>query len=120
MMTFQTRIIPPIYRDFGQSNEGLSPAVEEALASAWMRQIPFEMRPRKQRKSGDRSARPEWCDVIVSFLRKGPATRATMMHNLQIGESTLDYCLTMLRHADRIEVNRGPYRFKLYSVKDVS
>jgi hypothetical protein len=119
-MTFQTPIIAPIYRDFGQSNEGLSPAVEEALASAWMRQIPFEMRPRKPRKIGDRRARSEWCDAIVSFLRKGPATRATMMHNLQIGKSTLDYCLAMLRLADRIDVNRGPYRFNLYSVKDVS
>jgi hypothetical protein len=26
----------------------------------------------------------------------------------------------MLRLADRIDVNRGPYRFNLYSVKDVS
>jgi hypothetical protein len=43
-----------------------------------------------------------------------------MMHNLQIGKSTLDYCLAMLRLADRIDVNRGPYRFNLYSVKDVS
>jgi hypothetical protein len=120
MMTCQTRVIAPIYRDVGQSDEGLSPAVEEALASAWKRQIPFEMRPRKPRKSGDRRARPEWCDAIVSFLRKGPATRATMMHNLQIGESTLDHCLAMLRHADRIEVNLGPYRFKLYSAKSVS
>ena len=119
-MTFQTRIIAPIYRDFGQSDAGLTPAVEEALASAWMRQIPYEMRPRKPRKSGDRGARPEWCDAIVSFLRKGPATRAAMMHNLQIGESTLDYCLAMLRLADRIEVNRGPYRFNLYSAKGVS
>ena len=119
-MTFQTRIIPPIYRDLGQSNEGLSPAVEEALASAWKRQIPFEMRPRAPRKSGDIIARPEWCDSILNFLRKGPATRATMMHNLKIGESTLDYYLTILRHADRIEVNRGPYRFNLYSVRDVS
>ncbi len=119
-MTCQTRIIPPIYRDFGQSNEGLTPAVEEALASAWKRQIPFGMRPRASRKSGDRRARPEWCDAILSFLRKGPATRATMMHNLQIGESTLDSCLTMLRHADRIEVNRGPYGFNLYSAKSVS
>jgi hypothetical protein len=119
-MTFQTRIIPPIYRDFGQSDAGLTPAVEEALASAWMRQIPFEMRTRAPRKSGDRSARPEWSDAILNFLQKGPATRATMMHNLQIGESTLDYCLTMLRHADRIEANRGPYRFNLYSVRDVS
>jgi hypothetical protein len=113
-------IIAPIYRDIGKSNEGLSPAVEEALASAWMRQIPFEMRPRKPRKSGDRSSRPEWCDAIVSFLRKGPATRATMMHNLQIGESTLDSCLVMLRHADRIDVNPGPYGFNLYSAKSVS
>jgi hypothetical protein len=119
-VTFQTRIIPPIYRDLGQSNEGLTPAVEEALASAWMRQIPFEMKPRQPRKSGDRSARSEWCDAIVSFLRKGPATRATMMHNLQIGESTLDSCLAILRLGDRIEVTRGPYGFNLYSVKDVS
>jgi hypothetical protein len=119
-VTCQTRIIPPIYRDVGQSDDGLSPAVEDALASAWVRQIPFEMRTRAPRKSGDRSARPEWCDAILNFLQKGPATRATMMHNLQIGESTLDYCLTMLRLADRIEVNRGPYRFKLYSAKGVS
>jgi hypothetical protein len=119
-LTLQTPIIPPIYRDIRQSDAGLTPAVEEALASAWMRQIPFEMRPRKPRKSGDRSARREWCDAIVSFLRKGPATRATMMHKLQIGESTLDYCLAMLLHADRIKVNRGPYRFNLYSAKDVS
>ena len=119
-MTFQARIIAPIYRDIRQSDAGLTPAVEEALASAWMRQIPFEMRPRKPRKIGDRRALPEWCDAIVSFLRKGPATRATMMHNLQIGESTLDSCLKMLRLGGRIEVNHGPYRFKLYSVKDVS
>ena len=113
-------IIPPIYRDIGKSDAGLTPAVEEALASAWMRQIPFEMRRSKPRKSGDRSARPEWCDAILNFLQKGPATRATMKHKLQIGESTLDYCLAMLRLADRIDVNRGPYRFKLYSVKGVS
>ena len=119
-MTCQTRIIPPIYRDIGQSDAGLTPAVEEALASAWMRQIPFEMRPRKPRKSGNRSPRPEWCDAILNFLQKGPATRATMRHNLQIGGSTLDYSLAMLRLADRIEVNRGPYRFNLYSVRDVS
>jgi hypothetical protein len=119
-VTCQTRIIPPIYRDIGQSDEGLSPAVEEALASAWMRQIPFEMRPKAPRKSGDRSARPEWCNAIVSFLRKGPATRATMKHNLQIGESTLDSCLAILRLGDRIEVTRGPYGFNLYSAKGVS
>jgi hypothetical protein len=119
-MTLQTPIIAPIYRDIRQGDAGLTPAVEEALASAWKRQIPFEMRHREPRKSGDRSARPEWCDAILNFLQKGPATRATMMHNLQIGGSTLDYCLTMLRHADRIEVNRGPYRFKLYSAKGVS
>jgi hypothetical protein len=119
-MTFQTPIIAPIYRDFGQSDDGLSAAVEEALASAWMRQIPYEMRPKAPRKSGDRSTRREWCDAILNFLQKGPATRATMMHNLQIGKSTLDYCLAMLRLADRIDVNRGPYRFNLYSVKDVS
>jgi hypothetical protein len=119
-MTFQARIIAPIYRDFGQSNEGLSPAVEEALASAWMRQIPFEMRPRASRKSGDRTPHPAWCDAIVSFLRKGPATRATLLHNLRIGKSTLDYSLTRLRLDDRIEVTRGPHGFNLYSAKGVS
>ena len=56
---------------------------------------------------------------LVVTIGVDPATRATMKHKLQIGESTLDSCLKMLRLGGRIEVNHGPYRFKLYSVRDV-
>jgi hypothetical protein len=114
------KIIAPIYRDIGQGNAGLSPAVEEALSRAWMRQIPFAMRPKPPRERGDKTPRPEWVDVVFDFLCKGPATRVALLDGLSIGSSTLDYCLRMLRLTDRIEVTMGPNRFNLFSVKDVA
>jgi len=112
------KVIAPIYRDIGQSDAGLTPAVEEVMSRAWMRQIPFEMRPKVPRESGDRKPRPEWVDAVFDFLLKAPATRCTLLDGLPIGHSTLDYCLRTLRLAGRIETTRGPYRFNLYSVKD--
>jgi hypothetical protein len=112
-------IIAPIYRDIGQSDAGLTPAVEEAMSIAWMRQIPFDMRPKPPRARGDRSPRAEWADAVFDLLRKAPATRAALLDGLPIGHSTLDYCLRMLRLTDRIVIAHGPNRFNLYSVKDV-
>jgi hypothetical protein len=117
-MTFQTRIIAPIYRDIGQSDAGLTPAVEEALSLAWMRQIPSAMRPKPTRER--RATCPEWVGAVFDFLCKGPATRVALLDGLSIGSSTLDYCLRMLRLTDRIEVTMGPNRFNLFSVKDVA
>ena len=111
-------IIAPIYRDIGQSNAGLTPAVEEALSLAWMCQIPFADRPKPERER--RAARPEWVDAVYDFLCKGPATRVAVLDGLLIGSSTLDYCLKMLRQADRVEATMGPNRFNLYSAKDAA
>ena len=108
----------PIYRDIGQSNAGLTPAVEEALALTWMSQIPFAMRPKPTRER--RAARPEWVDAVYDFLCKGPATRVALLDGLLIGSSTLDYCLRILRLDARIEATMGPNRFNLYSVKDAA
>ena len=111
-------IIAPIYRDIGQSNAGLTPAVEEALSLAWMSQIPFASRPKPERER--RAARPEWVDAVYDFLCKGPATRVAVLDGLLIGSSTLDYCLRILRLDARIEATMGPNRFNLYSVKDAA
>jgi hypothetical protein len=111
-------IIAPIYRDIGQSDAGLTPAVEEALTLVWMSQIPFADRPKL--KIERRAARPEWVDEVFNFLCKGPATRVALQDGLLIGSSTLDYCLRILRLADRIEATMGPNRFNLYSVKDAA